>query len=217
MKVVSVNVGLPRDVVWHGRVVTTAIFKEPVSGRVPLAKLNLNGDRQADLSVHGGVDKAVYCYPIEHYDYWRKELRGRDLPLGMFGENLTTEGILEQDVHIGDQFAIGSATVIVTQPRLPCYKLGVRFQSDDMVKRFQASGRMGFYLAVTREGDVGAGDAITVIARDAAAVAIPEITRLYVAKKHTAADVAAMRRLLSIAALPPGWKDYFREQIDPRA
>ena len=127
----------------------------------------------------------------------------------MFGENFTTEGILEDSVHVGDQFAIGSATVIVTQPRLPCYKLGVRFESDDMVKRFLASGRMGFYLAVTREGDVGAGDEIRVIAREPSAVAVPEITRLYLAKKHTTADVASMRRLLEIDALPEGWKDYF--------
>lgn len=213
MRVVSVNTGLPREVLWHGSIVTTAIFKKPVTGRVRLARLNLDGDRQADLKVHGGVDKAVYCYPIEHYDYWKKELPRRDLPLGTFGENFTTEGIVEDSVHVGDQFAIGSATVIVTQPRLPCYKLGVRFESDEMVKRFLASGRMGFYLAVTREGDVGAGDEIRVIAREPSAVAVPEITRLYLAKKHTTTDVASMRRLLDIDALPEGWKDYFEERL----
>ncbi len=158
MKIVSLNIGLPREVMWRGLHVTTGIFKEPVEGRVALRKLNLDGDRQADLTVHGGEFKAVYCYPLEHYDYWKKELPGRELPMGSFGENFTTEGWLEDSVHLGDRFAIGSAEVIVTQPRLPCYKLGVRFQSDDMVKRFLASGRMGFYLAVTREGEVGAGD-----------------------------------------------------------
>src|SRR5205823_1422250 len=163
MKLVSVNVGQPRAVTWHGRNVTTAIFKQPVNGRVALRRLNLDGDRQADLSVHGGEFKAVYCYPISHYDYWRRELPGRDLPLAMFGENFTVEGLLEDSVHVGDQFSVGSAEVVVTQPRLPCYKLGVRFQADDMVKRFLASGRTGFYLAVKREGELGAGDEITIL------------------------------------------------------
>ena len=174
--------GLPRDVTWHGKNVTTAIFKHPVEGRVALGKLNLDGDRQADLSVHGGEHKAVYCYPIEHYDYWKRELLREDLPLAIFGENFTTEGILEETIHLGDHLSVGSAQVVVTQPRLPCYKLGVRFQSDDMVKRFLASGRTGFYLAVTREGEVGAGDEITVMSRDPNAVPVSEITRLFLAK-----------------------------------
>jgi MOSC domain-containing protein YiiM len=160
MKLVSVNTGLPREVAWQGRTVTTAICKKPVAGRVALCRLNLDGDGQADLSVHGGEHKAVYCYPIAHYEYWRRELPGRDLPLAIFGENFTTDGLLEDSVHLGDQFSVGSAQVVVTQPRLPCYKLGVRFQSDDMVKRFLASGRTGFYFAVTREGEAGVGDEI---------------------------------------------------------
>jgi MOSC domain-containing protein YiiM len=166
MKLVSLNTGLPREVPWHGRIVTTGIFKQPVAGRVALRKLNLDGDRQADLSVHGGEFKAVYCYPLVHYDYWKKELPGRDLPMGMFGENFTIDGVLENSVHLGDQLSVGSAEAVVTQPRLPCYKLGVRFQSDDMVRRFLASGRTGFYFAVIREGEVGAGDEINLIARD---------------------------------------------------
>jgi MOSC domain-containing protein YiiM len=212
MKVVSVNTGLPREVMWHGTVVTTAIFKKPVSGRVALARLNLDGDRQADLKVHGGADKAVYCYPIEHYEYWQHELPGVDLPLGMFGENFTIEGLLEPSVHIGDQFSIGSAQVIVTQPRLPCYKLGVRFQSDAMVKRFLASGRMGFYFAVTREGEVGAGDEIRAIGRDPSAVPVPEITRLHLLKTHRPTDVDSIRRVLGVEALPESWKEYFRRR-----
>jgi MOSC domain-containing protein YiiM len=212
MKVVSVNTGLPREVMWHGTVVTTAIFKKPVSGRVALARLNLDGDRQADLKVHGGADKAVYCYPIEHYEYWQHELPGVDLPLGMFGENFTIEGLLEPSVHIGDQFSIGSAQVIVTQPRLPCYKLGVRFQSDAMVKRFLASGRMGFYFAVTREGEVGAGDEIRAIGRDPSAVPVPEITRLHLLKTHRPTDVDSIRRVLGVEALPENWKEYFRRR-----
>src|ERR1700721_2019650 len=151
MRLISVNVGLPRDVLWHGRTVTTGIYKDPIEGPVAVRTLNLDGDRQADLTVHGGEYKAVYCYPLEHYAYWKEKLPGRDLPYGVFGENLTTDGMLEKDTHIGDRFAINDAEVIVTQPRLPCYKLGVRFQADDMVKKFLASRRIGFYVAVTRE------------------------------------------------------------------
>ena len=213
MRLISVNVGLPRDVAWHGRHVTTGIFKQPIEGRIALTSLNLAGDRQADLSVHGGPDKAVYCYPIEHYDYWKAELPGRELPLAVFGENFTTSGMTEDSVHIGDRFAIGSAEVVVTQPRLPCYKLGVRFESDLMVKRFLASGRSGFYLAVRREGQVGAGDDIRVITRDANAVPVSEITRLYVAKRYTPDDLDSARRAVQVTALPESWKDYFRERL----
>jgi MOSC domain-containing protein YiiM len=214
MKLVSVNTGLPREVTWHDMRVTTGIFKEPVAGRIALRKLNLDGDRQADLTVHGGEFKAVYCYPVAHYDYWKQELPGRDLPLAIFGENFTTEGLLEDSVHLGDQFSIGSAEVVVTQPRLPCYKLGIRFQADDMVKRFLASGRSGFYLAVTREGEVGAGDEIKLLARDPQAVPISEITRLYIAKEFSSADVASLQKALQVAALPESWKEYFRERLD---
>jgi MOSC domain-containing protein YiiM len=213
MKLVSLNTGLPREVQWRGQIVSTGIYKEPVEGRVALRQLNLDGDRQADLTVHGGAHKAVYCYPVAHYDYWKKELPGRELPLAIFGENFTTDGLLEDSVHLGDRFSVGSAETVVTQPRLPCYKLGVRFQSDDMVRRFLASGRTGFYLAVTREGEVGAGDEIEVIARDPNAVSISEITRLYVAKRYGDADVASVRRALRVAALPEGWKEYFRNRL----
>ena len=202
MKLVSVNTGLPREVAWHGRSVTTAIYKQSVEGRVALRKLNLDGDRQADLSVHGGEHKAVYCYPIEHYGYWKRELPGRDLPMAIFGENFTTNGLLEDSVHLGDHFSVGSAKVVVAQPRLPCYKLGVRFQADDMVKRFLASGRTGFYVAVTREGEVGVGDEIKVIARDPNAVPVSEITRLYIAKRYEQEDVMSVRRALRVAELP---------------
>ena len=218
MKLLSVNTGLPREVVWHGRSVTTGIFKEPVQGRVALRKLNLDGDRQADLNVHGGEFKAVYCYPLAYYDYWRKELPGRELPVAIFGENFTiqipaTEGMLEDSVHLGDRFSVGSAEVIVTQPRLPCYKLGLRFQADDMVRRFLASRRTGFYLAVTREGEVGAGDEIRLMARDPHDVPVSEITRLYIAKSYVDDDVTWLRRVLQVQALPESWKGYFRERL----
>jgi MOSC domain-containing protein YiiM len=217
MQLVSVNVGLPREVTWHGRSVTTAIYKDPVQGRIALRTLNLDGDRQADLSVHGGRHKAVYCYPLAHYDYWKTELPGQKLPMGSFGENFTVNGtsenLLEESVHLGDQFSVGSAEVVVTQPRLPCYKLGLRFQSDDMVKRFLASGRTGFYFAVTREGEVGAGNQIKVLARDANAVTVSEITRLYVAKRYGEVEISSVRRALQVAALPGSWKEYFRERL----
>ena len=213
MELISVNVGCPQEAAWHGRVVTTAIYKQPVDGRVALRKLNLDGDRQADLSVHGGENKAVYCYPIAHYDYWKRELPTRDLPIAIFGENFTIEGLLEASVHVGDQFSVGSAEVVVTQPRLPCYKLGIRFQSDDMVKRFLASARMGFYFAVTREGEVAAGDKIEVIGRDASGVSITEITRLYLAKRYNSGDVASVLRALRVVALPESWKQYFRDRL----
>jgi MOSC domain-containing protein YiiM len=213
MKVVSVNAGLPREVMWHGRSVTTGIYKQPVEGRIVLRKLNLDGDRQADLSVHGGEYKAAYCYPVAHYDYWKKELPGRALPMGMFGENFTTDGMLEDSVHVGDRFTVGSAEVVVTQPRLPCYKLGVRFQSDDMVRRFLASGRTGFYLAVSREGEVGAGDEIQLVSRDDHAVAVSEITRLYIAKRYDDHDVRSVQRALQVVVLPQSWKGYFRERL----
>ncbi|MGH9776369.1 MAG: MOSC domain-containing protein [Candidatus Acidiferrales bacterium] len=214
MKLISVNVGLPREVPWHEMTVTTAIFKQPVSGRVALRKLNLDGDRQGDLTVHGGEHKAVYAYPLAHYAYWKKELPGRELPLGMFGENLTVDGLLEDSVHLGDRLSVGSAELVVTQPRLPCYKLGLRFASDDMVKRFLASGRTGFYFKVAREGEVGAGDEIAVLSRDPNAVPVSEITRLYVAKRYSDADVASVRRALLVAALPESWKDYLRHRLE---
>jgi MOSC domain-containing protein YiiM len=214
MKLVSVNIGLPVEVTWRGRKTTTAIYKKPVEGRVALRKLNLDGDRQADLTVHGGEHKAVYCYPRIHYDYWSRELPSQELPAGVFGENFTTDGLAEDLVHLGDRFSVGSAEVVVTQPRLPCYKLGVRFQSDDMVKRFFASRRTGFYLAVAREGEVGAGDEITVIARDPNGVPVSEITRLYAEKRYGNSDMTTVRQALRVAALPESWKEYFRERLE---
>jgi len=193
--------------------VTTGIYKEPVEGRVRLRKLNLDGDRQADLTVHGGKYKAVYCYPISHYEYWKRELPGRQLPMGIFGENFTIDGVMEDSVHVGDRFSVGSAEVIVTQPRLPCYKLGVRFQSDDMVKRFLASGRTGFYFAVTQEGEVGTGDEVEVMDRELNGVPVSEITRLYIAKRYAYDDFASVERALRIASLPEAWKEYFRERL----
>jgi len=174
MQVISINVGLPREVEWRGQIVQTSIVKEPVAGRVRVDRLNIEGDRQSDLTVHGGVGKAVYVYPSEHYEFWRKELPDSDLPWGAFGENLTTAGLSEDDVHIGDRFAIGSAEFVVTQPRMPCFKLTIRFGRADMIKRFYRSGRSGFYFAVAKEGEIGAGDEISLLNRDADAITIAE-------------------------------------------
>ncbi|MGD8395685.1 MAG: MOSC domain-containing protein, partial [Candidatus Eiseniibacteriota bacterium] len=154
--------GTPREVTWRGRTVRTSIWKGAVAGRVRTAGDHLAGDGQADRSVHGGHDKAVYAYPSEHYPCWQRELGGGALPHGVFGENLTTAGLVEQDLRPGDRLRIGSTVLTVTQPRLPCYKLGIRFGRPDMVKRFHASRRSGFYLSITTAGELGAGDAIVV-------------------------------------------------------
>lgn len=214
MKLISVNTGLPREVTWHGRRVTTGIYKLPVQGRVALRRLNLDGDRQADLSVHGGEYKAVYCYPLNHYEYWREELPGRELPIGIFGENFTLDRFQEESIQLGDRFSVGSAEVMVTQPRLPCYKLGIRFGDDEMVKRFFESGRTGFYVAVLREGEVGVGDDVVEISREPNGVPVSEITRLYAAKRYGDADVASVRLALQVAALPESWKEYFRQRLE---
>jgi MOSC domain-containing protein YiiM len=210
MRIISLNVGRPRLVVWEGRTVSTGIYKTPVAGRVVLRTLNLDGDRQADLTVHGGPDKAVYSYPSEHYGHWRGELPDMELPWGMFGENFTVEGLDESGVNIGDRFRVGEAEVTVTQPRMPCYKLGIKFGRADILKRFLASGRTGFYFSVRREGEVGAGDEVELIGRDENNVTVADITRLYVRDKH---DVETMRRAVAVEALPESWRDHFLQQL----
>jgi MOSC domain-containing protein YiiM len=210
MRVISVNVGQPREVVWKGRTVLTSIFKEPVAGRIVARKLDLDGDRQSDLSVHGGPNKAIYVYPAEHYSYWREQFPTMELPWGMFGENLTTEGLEEKTVHIGDQFRVGSTRVVVTQPRFPCYKLGIKFQRDDILKRFLKSGFTGFYLAVLEEGEVAAGDPITLLERDENAVSVSDVISLYTYDKK---NLELLQRALVVKALPESWREYFSEAI----
>lgn len=214
MKLISVNVGLAREVIWKDRTVTTGIFKEPVEGRVMVRKLNLDEDRQADLSVHGGLDKAVYGYPAEHYEYWRYELPGMKLPWGMFGENFTTEGLLEGVVNIGDRFRIGSSVLMVTQPRMPCYKLQVKFGRDDIVKRFLRSGRPGFYFSVLEEGEVGTGDEIELLSRDENNITVADVTRLYVSEKD---NLKLLYHAVQVEALPESWRGYFQRQIEKLA
>lgn len=215
MRIVSVNVGLPRLALWHGREVVTGIFKEPVAGRVAVRTLNLDGDRQADLTAHGGVHKAVYAYPSEHYPFWQEELEREDLPWGTFGENLTTEGWLEEEVFLGDLFRAGTAELVVAQPRLPCFKLAVKLGRDDIVERFLESGRSGFYFAVTREGEVGAGDAIERIHEDENRVSIHDTVRLYL-DRDGRSDPDLLRRVVRVEALPEFWREHFAKQAKRR-
>lgn len=210
MRVVSVNVGLPREVIWQGQTVRTSIYKDPVAGRVWARRLNLDGDRQSDLTVHGGAEKAAYVYPSEHYDFWREELPGVDLPWGSFGENITSEGLDESSIRIGDRLTIGSAEFVVTQPRTPCFKLAIRFGRLDMIKRFLRSGRTGFYLSVSREGELAAGDAIRLVPSEGPAVTVAEIVSLYTVDES---KQELLRRASGLAALPKGWRDYFRERL----
>ncbi len=207
MKILSISVGRPREVESRGKRVLTSIFKEPVAGGVWARTLNLDGDEQSDLSVHGGPDKAVYVYPSEHYAYWRAQLPGIELPWGAFGENLTSEGLSETAVHIGDLVSIGAAEFVVTQPRLPCFKLGIRFGRLDMVRRFQQSGRTGFYLAVRREGVIAAGDEVRLVPGEQHGVSVADIVRLYTSHDG---EQALLRRAVALAALPESWRDHFR-------
>lgn len=211
MKLISLNVARPRLVVYQGATINTGIFKQPVQGPIPLRTLNLDGDRQADLSVHGGPNKAVYAYPAEHYPYWRKELPEADLPWGAFGENFTTTGIFEDDLHVGDRLQVGSSILMVRQPRMPCYKLAAKFQRDDMIRRFLVSGRSGFYFSVEQEGTVAAEDSFELLTRNRDGITISEMNRLFVREKY---NQSLLRKAIQTAALPEDWRDYFAERLE---
>ena len=211
MQVVSVNVGLPREALWQNRVIETGIFKEPVRGRVAVRTLNLEGDGQADLTVHGGISKAVYAYPSEHYSWWREQLPHADLNPGVFGENLTTEGLSEDNVSIGDAFRIGSAEFVVTEPRMPCYKLGIRFDRPEIIKEFLAAGRSGFYFRVAAEGDVAEGDPIEVTSRAGGSITVAEVASLYSTDRG---NVELLRKAVSVEPLPEHWRGYFQHQLE---
>jgi MOSC domain-containing protein YiiM len=211
MKLISLNVARPRLVVYHGATINTGIFKQPVSGPVQLRTLNLDGDRQADLTVHGGPYKAVYAYPSEHYDYWRQQLPGFDLPWGMFGENFTTTGLSEDELHIGDRLQIGSVVLLVRQPRMPCYKLAAKFQRDDMIERFLRSGRSGFYFSVEQEGEVAAGNSLKFLSRDSGGITIAEMNRLFLNDKY---DHNLLQKVMNTSALPEDWREYFAPRLE---
>jgi MOSC domain-containing protein YiiM len=206
VKLVSLNVARPRLTVYKGTTINTGIFKKPVAGRVALRTLNLDGDQQADLSVHGGPHKAVYAYPAEHYEYWRRQLPDMDLPWSMFGENFTTEGLSEGNVQVGDRFRIGSSIVMIRQPRVPCYKLAAKFQRDDILQRFLRSGHSGFYFSVEQEGGVEVGDSFQLISREANAITIAEMNLLFVKEKY---DRDLLQKAIATAALPGDWREYF--------
>lgn len=210
MKIVALSVALPRLVEHNGEPVATGIFKQQVETPLMLRTLNLDGDRQADLSVHGGPFKAVYGYPSEHYEFWRNEFPEMDLPYSMFGENFTTAGMFEDELNVGDCFAVGEAQVVVTQPRLPCYKLGIKFGRSDILRRFLKSRRTGFYFSVRKEGMVAPGDEIKLLSRDPNNVTVADITRVYAFEKD---DVETMRRAINVEALPESWRQYLREQM----
>jgi len=210
MKLLSVNVSLTKEVPYRGGSVSTGIFKEPVTGRVMLRRLNLDGDRQADPSVHGGVYKAAYAYPFEHYEWWSRELGRTDFVLGQFGENFTVEGMLEDEIHIGDVFRIGAAQVEVTQPRAPCFKIGIRMGMDDFPKRFMASGRTGFYLNVLEEGEVGAGDGIERIRGDVGGITVRGLWHLAYYEPQNLEDAKKALRLPSLA---PEWRKPMEKRL----
>ena len=211
MKILAVNVGKPQDIVHEGQLIRTGIFKKPLAGPVRATALNLAGDQQADLTVHGGPSKAIYVYPNEHYELWRHELPEVAFSPGMFGENLTTEGLLDQEICVGDRLCVGSTELMVTVPRLPCYKLNAKFGRDDIVKRFLKSRRTGFYCAVLREGEIAAGDRVELLSRDASQVSVAEITRLYAFDRD---DIPAMQRAAEAKSLTDSWRGYFRDRIE---
>ena len=213
MQIISVNVGKPREYEWKGSRVRTAIFKSPVDGPVAVGKLNLEGDEQGDLTVHGGPDKAVYAYPYEHYAYWQTPLPGYSFAPGNFGENLTTTGLSEETIHIGDQLQAGTALFTVTQPRSPCYKLGVRFNREDMTRRFYDSRRFGFYLRVLREGVLQAGSAITAVSQDPNAVSVADVIRLFTGDSR---DADLLRRAMKVSTLPEGWREALQDRLQRR-
>ena len=212
MKVLSVNVGTPKQYDWMGQAITTSIFKSPVEGEVQVAKFDLVGDVQSDLTVHGGVHKAVYVYPHEHYAYWMEQ-GIKPLTMGNFGENLTVEGLLEGDIHIGDELEIGSARFAITQPRLPCYKLQVRFNRPEMTKIFWHSRRFGFYLKVTREGSLAADAPINIVKRDPNAVSVADLIALYTGDRP---DADVLRRVIEVEALPESWRMDLQERARHR-
>lgn len=206
MRIVSVNVAEPEQVTAPDGLVLTAICKRPVNGAVDVTRRNIAGDRQADLRVHGGADKAVYAYPVEHYAVWRDKLDRDDLDFGQFGENLTTEGILEDDVRIGDQYQVGTCLLEVSQPRVPCFKLGIKMNDPAFVKRFFKSRRVGFYLRVTEEGALQAGDSVKRLA-----MGTDTIREVYDITFNKPKDGEAQQRLLEDPKLASAWKDIIRD------
>jgi MOSC domain-containing protein YiiM/ferredoxin-NADP reductase len=209
-RLLSVSVGLPRDIEWRGRTVHTGIWKEPVQGRRRVKRLNVEGDGQGDLDGHGGEQRAVFVYQIESYRYWEERLGRRDSTHGQFGENFTIEGLPDDEVRIGDRYRIGTALFEVTQPRTTCYRVGIRMNEPQMAALLTSSGRPGFYLRVLEEGEVGAGDLILPIARGPERMTVAEVNALLYSSHHPRDQ---LERALRIPALSPGWRWSFEELV----
>ncbi|HEU5309297.1 MAG TPA: MOSC domain-containing protein, partial [Acidimicrobiia bacterium] len=211
-RLVSLNVGLPRDITWQGQTVRTAIWKEAVEGPRTVRRLNVDGDGQGDLQGHGGEQRAVFVYQLDSYRYWQDQMHRDDFSFGQFGENFTVEGLGDGDVCIGDRYRIGSGVFEVTQPRVTCYRVGIRMDEPRMAALLVAHGRPGFYLRVLEEGDVRAGDDVIKTSTGPEAMTIAEINSLlYLGAHH---DVDQLRRALRIPALSPGWQASLRALLD---
>lgn len=211
MKLISLNVGLPREVEFEGNMIKTGIYKNPKEGKIALKRLNLDGDRQADLSVHGGPDKAVYSYPSEHYQFWRDQYPNIEMNWGMFGENFTTSGLLEDEVNVGDEFEVGTSKLVAVQPRMPCFKLGVKFGTVTIIQKFFASGKPGIYFRVLKEGEVAAGDEIKMTKRDEHNIRIKDIMRLYTSEKS---NIEKIKKAVNVPALPESWRSFFLVRLE---
>jgi MOSC domain-containing protein YiiM len=210
MQLLSINVGQPEKVKYKGKQVSTSIFKTPVKGPVKVNTLNLEGDRQADLTVHGGVYKAVYLYPTEHLDYWRRQYPEKQFNYGSFGENLSTSGLLETDICIGDQLRIGSAEFSVTSPRFPCFKLGIKMNDSGIIKAFMQANRSGFYLMVLKEGVISPGQGIELIGNDGYHFSIEEFSRLYALDRH---NRSLLQKAINAPSLTDDWKEFFTGRL----
>ncbi len=203
MKLVGVYVGKPKPVPWEGKDVVTAIFKSPVDGPVKVRTLNIDGDEQADLEVHGGTDKAVYAYGLDAYPWWRKALKKDHLPPGSFGENLTFSRLVEREFNLGDIYTLGSCRLQVCQPRFPCSRLGIKFGDMGIIKTFLESGRPGIYFRVVGEGELRAGDTLALAEADPEKVSVMEIFDIKLSKTP---DAEAMRRVLKVKSLNEEWR-----------
>lgn len=210
MKLISVNVGLAREIEYAGKKEMTGIYKNPVPGPVMLRQLSLDGDQQVDLKNHGGVGRAVYMYPYEHYEYWSAELNRDDLTYGIFGENLTTLGLLETEVRIGDRYRVGEAEIVITQPRMPCYKLGVRMGDERIIKRMTASRKHGFYGGVVSMGQVRPGDPISLVWQDPLGLTVDDVVRIHTVDTG---DVETLRKAVSSKALAEEYRQRYRKQL----
>lgn len=210
MKVLSIHVGKPREVQYQGKTVATGIFKEKVNGPVRVNRLNLEGDQQADLSVHGGPDKAVYAYPAEHYSYWKTARPDLVFEPGIFGENLSVHGLNEDEACIGDRFKIGTAIFGITSPRMPCFKLGIKMKDPKFIKHFMQAQRTGFYFKVVQEGVVKSENPIEKIKSDPQQLTVNEIVRLYTTDKE---NQALLQKAVNTSSLPQDWRDFFAKRL----